>query len=176
MKKLIFPAAICAVMFLSAFTFYSATNWKIADGYSIKFTSPDPSGAFTKLMGDIKFDPNSLQDSRFEVSIDAASINTGNGTKNANAKSDKWFDTAKYPVIKFTSKTITKTTTGYQAAGTLDMHGIQKPLNIPFTFQNNTFTGSFDINRLDYHVGTDQGMQAHASAKLKVDVSVPVTR
>ena len=172
MKKLIFPIAIGATMLLSAFTVYTATNWTIASGYSIKFTSDDPSGAFTSLKGDISFNEKDLASSKFNVTIDASSINTGNGMKNSKAKGSSYFDVDKYPAIKYTSSKINKTANGYEAVGTLDMHGVQKPLTIPFTFSNNTFTGSFSINRLDWGVGT----AGHAESVLKVDVSVPVTK
>jgi polyisoprenoid-binding protein YceI len=172
MKKIFLPIAIAATMLLSAFTVYTSTSWKIADGYSIKFTSDDPSGAFTSLKGDISFDANDLANSKFNVTVDVSSINTGNGMKNSKAKGKQYFDVDTYPTIKYTSSKITKTATGYQAEGTLDMHGVQKPLTIPFTFANNTFSGSFSVNRIDYGVGT----AGHAESVLKVDVSVPVTK
>jgi polyisoprenoid-binding protein YceI len=173
MKKLIFPIAIAATLLLSAFTAFSSMNWKIADGYSVKFTSDDPSGVFTSLKGDISFDASDLASSKFNVTIDANSINMGNGMKNTKAKGEDWFNTDKYPTITFTSTKITKTANGYEAAGTLNMKGVQKSLTIPFTFANNTFTGSFNVNREDFKVGTPGG---HASSVLKVDVSVPVTK
>jgi len=176
MKKTIFPIAIAATMLLSAFTVITSTTWKIADGYSIKFTSDDPSGAFTSMKGDISFDANDLANSKFDVTVDVNSINTGNGMKNTKAKNENWFNVAKYPNIKFTSSKINKTATGYEAVGTLDMHGVQKQITIPFTFANNTFTGSFSVNRIDYGVGNDEGMNAHAKNDLKIDVSVPVTK
>ena len=176
MKNIIFPVAIATTLLLSAFTTISSVNWKIADGYSVKFTSKDPSGVFTSLKGNVSFDESNVAASKFDVTIDVNSINTGNGMKNSKAKGEEWFNAAKYPTIKFTSDKISKTATGYAAVGTLDMHGVKKQITIPFTFSNKTFTGSFDINRLDYGVGTDQGMSAHASNVLKVDVSVPVTQ
>jgi len=174
MKKI--TLAVAVTLLLSAFTVYKAVNWKIANGYSIKFTSSDPSGTFTSFKGDIAFDENSLETSKFDVTIDVASINTGNGMKNNKALNADWFDATKYPTIKFVSSKITKTAKGYEAAGTLEMHGVKKPLTIPFTFSNNTFTGSFDINRSDYGVGATTGPAGHAATVLKVDVSVPVTK
>jgi len=176
MKKLIFPVLIGATLFFSAFTFMRSASWKIADGYSIKFSSSDPSGVFTSFKGDIAFDANNLGASKFNVSIDPASINTGNGMKNTKAKSDQYLDVTKYPAIKFTSSKISKTAAGYEATGTLDMHGVQKQITIPFTFANNTFTGSFTVNRVDYQVGGTTGMASHTATDLKIDISVPVTK
>ena len=176
MKKIIFPMAVAITLFLSSYTTFSSMDWKIADGYAIKFTGKDPSGAFTSMKGDISFDENNLSASKFNISIDANSITTGNGMKNHKAKNEDWFDVKKFPTINFTSSKISKTTSGYEVVGILDMRGVQKQITIPFTFTNKTFVGSFDINRLDYGVGTDKGMSGHASSVLKVDVSVPVTQ
>ena len=96
--------------------------------------------------------------------------------KNKKAKGEKFFDVEKYPEIKFVSNKFSKTATGYEVTGTLDMHGVKKEVTIPFTFVNNTFTGSFVVNRLDYNVGPEKGMAGHAGKELTIDISVPVTK
>ncbi len=174
MKRIIYPAAAIILLIASAFTFVHSQEWKIADNYSVKFDGGDPSGEFSGLKGTIEFDENNLAGSKFDATIDVASINTGNGMKNTHAKSEKWFDAQKYPVIRVTSSAITKTTSGYEAKGTVDMHGVQKEIVIPFTFTNNVFQGSININRLDYNINTAE--PAHGSATFKVDISVPVTK
>ena len=174
MKKFTYPIAAILLICASAFTFIQSQNWKINDDYSVKFTSDDPSGEFKGLKGTVSFDEKDLANSNFDVSIDVATINTGNGMKNTHAKSDKWLDAAKYPNIKFTSSAITSTSAGYEAKGTLDFHGVLKEITIPFTFKNNVFNSSFTINRLDYNVNTAE--PAHGAANLKVDINVPVTK
>ena len=174
MKKFIYPFIAIAIIVLSAFTTLSSIDWKIADNYSVKFDGGDPSGEFKGLKGTINFDPKDLSTSKFNTSIDVASINTGNGMKNTHAKSEKWFDAEKYPAITFTSSVISKTSTGYQATGTLAMHGVQKEIILPFTFNNNVFEGTIEVNRLDYNINTAE--PDHGSAKFKVSISVPVNK
>lgn len=174
MKKHIYVLASALLILASAFTFIQSQNWKIAEGYSVKFDGGDPSGEFTGLKGTIQFDEKNLSASKFEVTIDAASINTGNGMKNTHAKGETWFDVAKYPTIGFTSSAITKTASGYEAKGTLDMHGVKKEFVMPFTFANNTFTSNFEINRLDF--GIDDGKHPKMAPTLKVAINVPVTK
>jgi len=174
MKRLIYPLAAAAIIVGSAFTVIKSQDWKIGDDYSVKFTSDDPSGVFKGLKGTVNFDDKDLASSKFEVSVDVATINTGNGMKNTHAKSDKWLDADKYPVIKFTSSSITAAGSGYQAKGTLDFHGVQKEVTIPFTFQNNTFSGTFEINRLDYNINTAE--PNHGASTLKVEITVPVSK
>lgn len=178
MKKFIYPVAAFAIMVTSAFSVIKSQDWKITDDYSVKFTSEDPSGVFRGLKGDVVFDEKDLAASKFDVSIDVATINTGNGMKNTHAKSEKWFDAEKYPVITFTSSAITSTASGYEAKGTLEIHGVKKDFTMPFTFQKTdnggVFNSSFDINRLDFNINTAE--PAHGASTVKVDLSVPVTK
>jgi len=174
MKKSIFLFTAVVIIIASAFTFIQSLDWKISDKYSVKFDGGDPKGEFTGLKGTIQFDANKLTASKFDVTIDVATINTGNGMQNTHAKSDKWLDAAKYPVIRFTSKSISKSASGFEAKGTLDFHGVQKEITLPFTFENNTFAGSFEVNRLDYNVNTAE--PKHGAAVMKVSLNVPVTK
>ena len=94
MKRLIYPAVAIMIIVGSAFTFIKSQNWNIGEDYSVKFTSDDPSGVFRGLKGTVNFDEKDLANSKFDVSIDVATINTGNGMKNTHAKSDQWFEAA----------------------------------------------------------------------------------
>jgi len=178
MKKLVYPISAALIMLVSAFTFIQSQNWKIDDGYSIKFTSDDPSGVFTGLKGTIAFDEANLTASKFDVTVDVSTINTGNGMKNTHAKSEKWFDAAKYPNISFTSSGISKTASGYEAKGSMEIHGVKKDFTIPFTFSKTAtgaiFMASFDINRLDFNINTAE--PAHGASVVKVDLSIPVSK
>ena len=174
MKKQPYLLAAIALIFASAFTFISAQEWKVAEGSSVKFDGGDPSGEFTGLMGTVQFDEKDLAGSKFEMTLDVASINTGNGMKNTHAKSANWFDAEKYPTIAFTSSAISKTADGFEAVGTLEMHGVKKEITIPFTFVSNTFSGSIEVNRMDFNL--DDGKHPKMLPSLKVDINVPVTK
>jgi polyisoprenoid-binding protein YceI len=176
MRHLSLAFMVGATLLLSAFTTIKSINWQITDGYSINFKGTDAEGIFKTMTGDISFDENDLTGSKFSVSVDASSINTGNGMKNKHAKSDKWFDTTKYPSITFSSSKISKSASGYLVEGTLEMHGVKKQITIPFTFGNSTFKGNFSVNRLDYGVGTMEGMSKKVSNEIAIEISVPVTK
>jgi polyisoprenoid-binding protein YceI len=174
MKKTLFPVLAILLIMASSFTMLISQEWKITDSYSIKFDGGDPSGTFGGLKASINFDPIDLSTSKIDATIDVATINTGNGMKNTHAKSEKWFDAEKFPVIQFTSSEITKAAGGFEAKGLLTMHGVQKPVVIPFTFDNNIFKSSFSINRLDYNVNTAE--PDHGASTFKIDLEVPVTK
>jgi polyisoprenoid-binding protein YceI len=176
MKNLFYAMAAVIILAASAFTFAS-TNWKIKEGYAVKFSGSGATGIFKDLKGQVVFDEKNLAASRFDVTIAVKSINTGNGLKNSHAKGPKWFDADKYPVIRFTSSKVTKSNAGYDATGELEMHGVRKPFTIPFTFsqQGNggIFTGRFDVNRTDFGIGKPGGM---VDDVFKLEVNVPVSQ
>jgi polyisoprenoid-binding protein YceI len=177
MKKIIF-ALVTPLILLSVFAFTVMSNWQITDKYNIRFSgNGDVGGVFKTFRGAIAFDEQNLPASNFDVTIDVASINTGNGLMNTHAKGADWFDAAKYPVIKFASKKIVKTGATYQVTGLLEMHGIKKEVTLPFSFQNKgtsaTFNGSFAVNRSDFHIGKPGG---DVDEHIKLDVMVPVVK
>jgi len=173
--RLLYPIAAAVILIGSAFTFITAQNWQIADGYNIAFSNDEAGGIFKDFKGSIAFDEANPATAKFDVTIDVASINTGNGLQNKHAKSDEWFDAAKYPTIHFVSTKVTKIATGYQVTGNLQLHGVTKPVTFPFTFKRSgaggTFTGTFTVNRSDYGIGKPGG---DVPEPVKLDISVPV--
>src|SRR5690349_9663783 len=150
MKKTISVVASLVVL-ASVFAFTLPQNWAIADKYNITFTTSGVSGIFKNFSGNIIFDEQNVGASKFDVAIEVASINTGNGMQNKHAKSSEWFDASKYPVIKFVSKKLVKSGAAYFVTGDLQMHGITKEQTIPFNFKKSgsgaQFQGTFNVNR-----------------------------
>ena len=171
-----FLAASVSVILLSAFTVSNSINWKIADGYSIKFEGTDAEGIFSKLDGEVQFNPENPESSSFSFTVDVSSINTGNGMKNKHAVSDKWFDAETYPYITFKSKSFSKNDANYLVKGTMNIHGTSKEMTIPFSFNGKVFSSKFSVNRMDFGVGTMKGMSKKVSNEIKLDVTIPVTK
>lgn len=176
MKKSSFAILSGAILLLSAFSVIHAVDWQLSDNYAIRFSGEEVEGVFEQMKGEISFDANDLHASKFAFTVDVNSIKTGNGTKTRHAKSDKWLDAAKYPVITFTSKAFSKTAQGYVVDGTLDMHGTQKQVSIPFTFKDHTFHSQFSVNRADYGVGSLKGLSKQVSNEIRIEVDIPVTQ
>lgn len=177
MKKLIYSMA--ALLSLSAvLAFAPAQNWQIADKYTVRFTGGgEVGGIFKTLKGTIAFDEQNPAASNIDLSIDVASINTGNGLMNTHAKGADWFDAGKFPVIHFKSKKVVKTGTGYTVTGDMEMHGVKKEMTLPFAFQNKGATGVFSakfvVNRSDFHIGKPGG---DVEENIKLDLMVPVKK
>ncbi|QHS59316.1 YceI family protein [Chitinophaga agri] len=177
MKRLvIFSSTLLLTAAVFAFAVL-AQAWNINGKYNIAFSTNEASGIFKTFKGTIAFDEQNLAASNFGVSVDVASINTGNALMNKHAKGDEWFDAAKYPEIKYTSKKIVKAGAGYQVTGDLEIRGVKKEFTIPFTFKrtgnNATFNGTFKVNRNDFHIGKPGG---DVSDMVTVTIAVPVVK
>jgi polyisoprenoid-binding protein YceI len=172
MKKQIWLAGTILLMAASAFTFIHVRRWKIVEVYTVKFDTGIHSGEFRGLKGTISFDEDNLEVSKFDVTIDPATINTGNGMKNKEAKGPNWLDVEKYPLISFTSTLIARSGQDYEARGTLDLRGVKKEIVIPFKFSNSTFTSTFSIDRRDYSLY--DWTHEKGSSLMEVSLSVPV--
>jgi polyisoprenoid-binding protein YceI len=176
MKHSIYSVSLIGILTLTAFSSQEPNDWKIIDGYAVKFETSYAEGEFTSVNGTVLFDEDNLEISKFDINLDVASISTGNSLKDNHAKKDKWFGADKYPTIQFKSSNITKTGADYKVVGNLALHGVKKEITIPFTFINNIFKGSFTLNRLDYKVGTDTGFSSIVGNDIKIELSVPVVR
>jgi polyisoprenoid-binding protein YceI len=160
---------------MSAYVFVSTTEWRISEGYQIRFEGKYAHGAFGKMEGKMLFDPQHPGEAKFEVSVDVASIDTGIELKNKHAKSDKWFDAEKFPQIYFSSKSVSRTDTGFIVHGDLELKGIKKEIAIPFKFgqegDRHLFYGKFKVNRGDFGIGKVNGGESDSTT---IEVSVPV--
>lgn len=167
-----------AVLFLGGiFAFVQLTNWTVSQDYSIKFSGKGVTGIFKTFTSTITFDESNLATSKIAISIDVASLNTGNAVQNRHAIAAEWFDAATYPKIKFTSGTIQKSGTSYVVNGKMEVKGKVKDVSIPFNFTNSGSTGVFTstliIKRSDYGVGAASN---DVSDEIKVDIKVPVIK
>lgn len=92
--------------------------------------------------------------------IQASSINTGDPARDEDLKSKDFFDVARFPEIIFTSERIEKTSDGYLATGTLQLHGVTRTIQLPFTITERRtetlygFRCRTSLLRSDYGVGT----------------------
>ncbi len=155
-------------------------SWKIdTSKASIKFVTSGPfgevDGSLAGLKGTISFDANNPEKGSMAVTLNPNTIESGVSMRNTHLKEkEEFFNTAKYPLISFKSKKITKSTTGsYVVTGDLTIKTVTKSIDIPFTFDKTatggTFKGSFTMDSHDYTVND-------SSKKVTVNLEVPVTQ
>jgi polyisoprenoid-binding protein YceI/cytochrome b561 len=102
-------------------------------GFSTSWGGQPLTGRFERWTADVVFSPDALDRSRVTVSIDLASVNTGDAQRDATLPSDDWFDATHHPKAVFTAAKFEKTGEGrYVAHGTLQLRGVTKPQDLPF--------------------------------------------
>jgi polyisoprenoid-binding protein YceI len=177
MKNVIYPLIAIVLLLTSAKLALPVQDYKVTDGYSVKFESKDPSGIFEKLKGDVSFDKDNLSSSHMNFEIDVASISMGNGMKNKKSMTAEWFDQANYPKITFVSTKMEKSDNGYYVMGNLTMKGTKRYRKIPFDVSNTSnglkLTGSFWEERSYYKIGKSKG---DVPDKLKITFSIPISK
>jgi len=123
------------------------------------------------VIGEVIFDENDLSSSAIEAHIETKSIDTGIEMRDNHLRNADFFEADKYSTISFKSTEITKTGSGYTATGKFTVKDVTKTVKIPFTYQNDVFTGKFDINRVDYHIGEKSWVMRD---KVNITFKVPV--
>jgi polyisoprenoid-binding protein YceI len=84
-------------------------------------------GAFSGVQGAVVYDPENLNASSLDVTIDVNTLNTGDANRDAHVKAAEFLDAEKYPAITFKSKTITREANGdLRVKGDLTVHGLTK--------------------------------------------------
>jgi polyisoprenoid-binding protein YceI len=129
MKKI----ALLVVVLIVSTTLFAQTKWT-ADkahskiGFSVRHMMlSDVDGNFRKFEAHLFSSKEDFSDAVFEITIDVASINTDNESRDKDLRSDHFFDAAKYPEIKFKSTSISKIDNKeYKLTGNLTMHGVTK--------------------------------------------------
>jgi len=138
-------------------------------------------GRFATVNGTILFDEKAPEKSSVTVVIKTASINTDVAMRDKDLNSPRYFDSATYPDIKFTSTSVRKVGGDqYVAVGNLTIRDVTKQVEIPFTLAQGKSPkgdprlgaeGSLTINRLDYKVGSTIPSAA-VGTDIKIDLSV----
>lgn len=100
-------------------------------------------GRFTRFTGGIHITPD-MNDSRVSVRIDAASITTGNRTRDNHLRSADFLDVEHYPYIDFTStRFVYRGGSRWTLNGTLTMHGTSRSVGLDTTYLG-TVNGGYE--------------------------------
>jgi polyisoprenoid-binding protein YceI len=144
---------------------HAATAWVVDPAHSrLTFVATQSGGEFqgqfNRFHADITFDPRDLAGSRFQVTIETASADTQDETRDEALASDNFFATGRWPTATFDATRFVLAAGGrYEAQGRLTIRGISRDVKVVFTFQpaatahGAVLTGGTTIRRLDFGVG-----------------------
>ncbi len=139
-------------------------------------------GGFSRWRADIRFDPANLAQSRAEATIEAGSIHTGDGQRDAALPSAEWFDVAGHPTATFRATSFSHLGGDrYEAHGTLTIKGAATPVRLPFTLtiagDRATMQGHVVLDRLALNLGKASFPDDNTVARaVTVNVHVEATR
>jgi polyisoprenoid-binding protein YceI len=124
--------------------------------------SVDIAGKFDKWDASLTFTSPDETTGVLEITIQAASVDTGSGMKNGKLKGKDFFDVEKNPVITFESTKIVKTgPETYEVDGDFTIRGVSNPEKLMLTVSGKgtgtgEIKGNMVFNRKDY--GMNKGI------------------
>jgi polyisoprenoid-binding protein YceI len=134
-------------------------------------------GKISRFAVTLDFSADNPAASKLDVVVETGSLDTGDKERDDTVKGADLMAVAKFPQARFTSTQITKTASGYDAAGKLTLRGVSRDIHVPFSFRTadeqgkpaGYLLGKTTIKRLDFGVG--QG-DWKATEELGNDVAV----
>ena len=109
------------------------TTWKIDPVHSVAefkvkhMMISNVKGRFSAIKGVLVTDEADVTGSRVDVSIEAASIDTGDAQRDAHLRSADFLDVEKFPTLSFKATRIKRVSNGELAvAGELTIHGVTR--------------------------------------------------
>ncbi len=114
-------------------------------------------GTFTDVSGTIDLDETDPTASKAQLTVAAASVDTGFGARDTHLRSDDFFAVETYPEITVVSTAIApKGGSDYVVSAEVTIKGVTRPVD-------------FDVEFLGFYTGMDGSHRAGFSAKAKVN-------
>lgn len=128
-------------------------------------------GSFKTISGTIELPESGAIPTAVHVTIDAASIDTGEAQRDGHLKSADFFEVEKFPNLSFASTSVAKLDDeSFNLAGELDIHGVKVPTTIKVTVEGQgkdpwgndriAYAANFKINRKDFGLVWNQALEA----------------
>jgi polyisoprenoid-binding protein YceI len=145
-------------------------------------------GRFKQFSGEVDIDEANPTNSKVEVTIDTASIDTGAEPRDNHLRSADFFDVEKYPAITFVSKRVEPLSDErYRVTGDLTVHGVTREIPLEITREGVTktmqgkqlqaFSAAFTVNRKDFGLEWNVALESGGwlvSDEIKISLEVEV--
>ena len=145
-------------------------------------------GRFSDFSGTIMYDETDLTKSSVTAIIKSASINTGSSFRDKDLKAAPFFDTDKFPTIRFQSTAIRKQGNDYVMAGLLTIRDVSKEIQAPLVWRQHkmndpwknsriAFDSRLKLNRRDFGVTGpkfwNEGIADTIDIDLRITAEIP---
>jgi polyisoprenoid-binding protein YceI len=189
-RKLVLAAFLIAAILAQAIpqsTMYNVRRGDTHITFTItKWSMFKEQGRFRDFSGSIAYDPDNPAASRVDFTVQAASIDTQNETRDGALRSDAFFDAQRHPALTFRSASVVaREPNVLDVTGDLTIRGVTKRITIPVRVlgvatvpQEGAMAGfetSFTVNRMDFGVrGGQYWSSGDAVLSHQVQVSIVV--
>ena len=146
-------------------------------------------GSFHKWGGTLELDDSDLTNSRLDVTIEAASVDTKEDKRDAHLRSPDFLDVANHPNITFKSSKIEKDGEGYKVFGDITIHGVTKPVVLevegggqvkdPWGGTRTGFSAKARLNRKDFGLTWNLALEAGGFVvgdKLEISIEIEAVK
>lgn len=156
--------------------------WRLDDGSKLAFETAwgamKVEGAFRRFTADIRFSPDALDRSRVSVTIDVASVDTGDPQRDQALPGYDFFDVDDHPRATFVAERFEhRGGDRYLARGQLTLRGVTRPVDLPFELdidgESARVRGETSLDRTAFGVGQGEFAatdQVPAQVKIEVDI------
>ncbi len=145
-------------------------------------------GRFDGFRGTIRFDRDRPNDAEVEVEIDAATIDTGTGARDAHLRSADFLDTEHFPIATFHSTSV-EGGESFVINGELTIRDITHPIPLKAEYQGRGvhpsgvevagFEATGKLNRKDFGLNWNQALESGGvlvSDEVKIDITLQANR
>lgn len=138
-------------------------------------------GRFNDFDGEFRFDADNPENSRVEVTIDTASVDSNHGERDKHLRSEDFLYVDEYPEATFRSTRVAVNDDGDEAevTGDLTLRGVTREVTLDVALQGHGedpwggyrmgFDAETELRLSDYDIPTDLGK---ASETVKLEISV----
>jgi len=86
-------------------------------------------GRFDQLQGEFGYDAAHIDKSSARMTVQAESVDTGHGERDAKLRGDDFFDAGHFPTIRFESKSVRGNGNEFTVTGELTLLGVTRPIS-----------------------------------------------
>ncbi|HEY7839675.1 MAG TPA: YceI family protein [Terriglobales bacterium] len=127
-------------------------------------------GVFAKSSGTVTLDEGDFTQSKVEVDIDAASLDTREPQRDNHLRSADFLEVEKFPLLTFRSTRIEPAGEGFTMTGDLTIHGVTRPVQLaveapgpvakdPWGGTRRGFEAAGELSRKDFGLVYNQALE-----------------
>ncbi|MGH9776150.1 MAG: YceI family protein [Candidatus Acidiferrales bacterium] len=142
-------------------------------------------GEFSKISGSVELDDKDITNSKVSATIPIDTVDTREPDRDADLKSDHFFDVAHYPAMSFTSKRIFHDGSSLKMTGDLTLHGVTREVTLdlsgpapeikdPWGNLRRGAEATGKLSRKDFGMTFDSGKIASGDFLIGDDISLTI--